>query len=65
MVSVIVIVSWGRWPSGDRRECQLVTCWLWVAAWGLRGAGCGLPLGGCGLWAGGAGRAATGASVSL
>ena len=41
MVIVIVSVGWGRWPSGDRRECQLVTCWLWVAGCGLGAAACG------------------------
>jgi len=40
-VIVSVIVSWGRWPGGDRRECQLVTCWLWAAGCGLRSAGAG------------------------
>jgi len=64
MVIVIVSVSWGRWPSGDWRECQLVGCGLWVGGCGLRPAGCGLwvvgcrlgaaawglRLGGCGLW---------------
>ena len=50
-VIVSVIVSWGRWPGGDRRECQLVTCWLWVAGCGLRGAGCGLRVVGCRLGA--------------
>jgi len=51
MVIVIVIVSWGRWPGGDRRECQLVACWLWVAGCGLRGAGCRLGAVGCELGA--------------
>ena len=71
IVIVSVSVSWGCWPGGDRRECQLVTCWLWVvgcglgaAAWGLRDAACGLWAAacdllvvGCGLWAAEAGPA--------
>ena len=57
MVIVIVSVSWGRWPSGDRRECQLVTCGLWAAAWGLWAVGWGLLVVGCGLWPAGAGPA--------
>ena len=66
MVIVIVSVSWGRWPSGDRRECQLVTCGLWVVGCELgalaerrpaRVSACGLLVVACGLWAAGAGPA--------
>ena len=62
MVIVSVIVSWGRWPGGDRRECQLVTCglwavgcWLWVVGCGLWGAACRLGVVGCGLGPAGCG----------